>query len=260
MMRPPAFVVALFLTSAAASPAMSGKECSARAGDTDFWSTVAAEDQGDAVALIQQNAFLGTGDARSAEIEVGTREVDCEKYPMFCHPSLDCGTFDPQTENFGERVATVDHRSNLRSWCSGYPMYANLVQECLINGDLHSSIQSTFEEQKERGADEADGSYCFLAGHCQNTKVTANTTAEQAEALCDEEYGRERWASLGENEVLLSWSQHLDLKRGFQERDSAVLGAILACAMGSYHCDVAYCQQAYCNTPHYRERYAHLSP
>ena len=33
--------------------------------------------------------------------------------------------------------------------------------------------------------DEMDASYCFLAGHCQNEEVSAQTTAKQGIEICD---------------------------------------------------------------------------
>merc|ERR1719237_1104500 len=34
--------------------------------------------------------------------------------------------------------------------------------------------------------------------------------------------------------------------------------AQMSCAMGSFHCDVAYCKQEYCSQPEFIDKYDHL--
>merc|ERR1719433_1914021 len=87
------------------------------------------------------------------------------------------------------------------------------------------------------GVGELDGSYCFIEGHCTDTKVTLNTTLAEAEKLCDEKYPD--WEKVGMDDLSKARA-----KGGFSRQDglvnteiSRVCGTV-ACAMGNYHCEL----------------------
>eukprot|EP00930_Biecheleria_cincta_P046124 TRINITY_DN31812_c0_g1_i1.p1 TRINITY_DN31812_c0_g1~~TRINITY_DN31812_c0_g1_i1.p1 ORF type:complete len:325 (+),score=30.69 TRINITY_DN31812_c0_g1_i1:144-1118(+) len=204
--------------------------------------------------------------------------VNCSAYPMFCNSKVDCAT-NPLTpeerKTYDKQLATASGKANLRTWCLAYPMYSTSVQKCIVEGDSQGYARATFETQKKLKLLDADAIYCFVAGHCNNTEVTDSTTVEQAEAICDRRYGRERWASIGFKDFMDVLGRALKLGNTHQvpkewhvtgfgspvklARHETDIMAMTACAMGNYRCDVAYCQTNYCNEPSYRARFGNFS-
>ena len=164
----------------------------------------------------------------------------------------------------GQPVATDGH-TNLQSWCLMSGFRKGIVDSCIIQRELSKAGRLSFEEQGQSGVLEADGSYCFSAGHCLETRVTNATTIADAERLCDEKYGRAVWSTLTIQDVLATELSaavrgQLSLQTGIQNHEAAVRFAQVACAMGNFHCDVIYCRENYCNKEHFRSRYQHLEP
>lgn len=204
--------------------------------------------------------------------------VNCTSHPMFCNSKVDCAS-NPLTQDertaFDKRLATASGKVNFRSWCLAYPMYATSVQKCIVEGDSQGYAKATFETQKKLKLLDADAIYCFVAGHCNNTEVTDSTTVEEAEAICDRRYGRERWTSIGFKDFMEVLGRALKLGNTHQvpkewhvtgfgslvklARHETDIMAMTACAMGNYRCDVAYCQNNYCNEPRYRSRFGNFS-
>lgn len=183
----------------------------------------------------------------------------CKEKPQECGDPLHCEI--PVTPQ--EKASWYDHyavngHANIRSWCGAKHFTESIVEWCLVKKDLTTAGHVAFQEQMDQHALDADGSYCFLVGHCDNDKVTNATTLEDAEAMCTERYG-DAWTKIGQKDMHpLKWvvSGAMNLKSGFHDRKIAEKYAMLACAMGNFHCDVVYCRENYCNKPFYQEKYA----
>merc|ERR1712183_376742 len=101
-----------------------------------------------------------------------------------------------------------------------------------------------------------DASYCFMEGHCANTKVTLSTTLEEATHMCDKRYGRKAWTSVSFTNKISSPTM-VNQSSGFRDYNLTRTYALMACAMGNYHCDVIYCRETYCKNTTYSEKYHH---
>jgi len=42
-------------------------------------------------------------------------------------------------------------------------------------------------------------------------------------------------------------------------KNLSAVSAMTACAMGNFHCDVAYCKRSFCNSDSYRAKFGNLS-
>lgn len=214
--------------------------------------------------------------AEAPEVSGSRAAVDCEAYPMFCHPKVNCAA-DPLSDldimALDRRIATEDGHSNPRSWCLAYPAYATPLQKCVLEGDLHGYAQEMLASQAKANLLDVDALYCFMSGHCNDTDVTLNTTVLESEAICDRRYGHARWAEIGwrdfrgvlkrsdqvdeastEGLPPKSWERLLALAR-----HEAEISVATSCAMGNFHCDVAYCRASYCGNAHYHERFGNLT-
>jgi len=212
-----------------------------------------------------------------AEDEVQEPTVNCSEYPVFCDSKLNCSG-NPMTAAdraaWEKQLATPDGHANLRSWCMVYPMYATSVSKCIVEDSKLEYAQAMYKDQSKAQLTEADAVYCFVAGHCNNTEVTVNTTLQEAEGICSERYG-DRWKDVGWADFMgvvsraraemsstkqawsegrASWSELVALAR-----QEAEISAMAACAMGNYQCDVFYCQANYCQNDDYLQRFGNLS-
>jgi len=187
----------------------------------------------------------------------------CGEHPSLCNEPLAChgALNEEEIRSWHKKIATDDGKPNLRLWChSDFAVLADsLVQECLVNKDPLKSAHAVFEAQKANGATEADASYCFWEKHCNNEDVTSRTSMSEARNACDRKYGRESWESVSMKEmaILLRTFPNAD-NQSFSGPELPNAFGRLSCAMGSFHCDVVYCQQTYCRMPNYIERYGHL--
>mmetsp|Transcript_74834 Transcript_74834/g.198819 ORF Transcript_74834/g.198819 Transcript_74834/m.198819 type:complete len:223 (-) Transcript_74834:160-828(-) len=196
---------------------------------------------------------------------------DCDRYPAFCQAPFNCSSTFPGSAKMKimRHPATRDGHANLNTWCDS-PDYYPYMKECIVNRDLlkAAQLQYNWSVSQSSSVDEMDGSYCFMEGHCTNTNVTANTTLEEAEQMCDTRYGHKGWAhwspvidepqaaaSLAGNFAAMS-TKHT----GFTDKKLTSVFVKMACAMGNFHCDVIYCQQTYCKKDHYIKKYSHLAP
>jgi len=205
----------------------------------------------------------------------GSSPVDCQAHPMFCNAKLNCAgepVTDSEKADLATRLASRDGHVNLRSWCAGYPLYALSVQKCIVEEDLDGYAQSMYESQKKLNLLDADAVYCFAVGHCNNTAVTSKTTLLEAEASCNEQFGHERWTGVGWNQMdkvmkvafafesgelkvnVSSWADKLAVIKNL-----TAVSAMTACAMGNFHCDIAYCKRNFCNDAQYRSKFGNLS-
>mmetsp|Transcript_53237 Transcript_53237/g.137668 ORF Transcript_53237/g.137668 Transcript_53237/m.137668 type:complete len:346 (+) Transcript_53237:72-1109(+) len=213
----------------------------------------------------------------AAEDKVQEPTVNCSEYPVFCDSKLNCSG-NPitvaESVAWGKQLVTADGHANLRSWCMVYPMYATSVSKCIVEDSKLEYAQAMYKDQSKAQLTEADAVYCFVAGHCNNTEVTVNTTLQEAEGICSERYG-DRWKDVGWADFMgvvsraraemsstkqawsegrASWSELVALAR-----QEAEISAMAACAMGNYQCDVFYCKVNYCQNDDYLQRFGNLS-
>jgi len=213
---------------------------------------------------------LGTYTPRSEPAEeddnataFNASSVDCQATPWMCEAPFDC-----ISENVGSmtklkrRVATKDGRPNPKSWCADSRFWNSTVKECLVDGQPKKAAASRLSLQLYRGADDEDAKYCFIGQLCAISEIDENTTAEQAEAVCSKQYG-DKWKSTGLQAFYtgLTTNEH-NFSNDFLEtsiyeaRKRASAKSRIACAQGSFHCDVVYCKEYYCGNRAYRALYA----
>jgi len=238
-------------------------------------------EEGEEVQEVQTDETLAQA-VRDAQFEganmssnVTADAVDCGAYPMFCDAKLDCAArplTDADKAELDLRLATQDGHANPRSWCYGYPMYATSVQKCIVDNDPLAYAREMYLAQSELRLLDADATYCFAVGHCNNTLLTPNATIQEAETVCDQQFGHERWTNAGWRDMervlkvayayesgqvsveSATWAERVTLMKNL-----SAVSAITACAMGNFHCDVAYCHVNYCQNEVYRARFGNLS-
>jgi len=213
---------------------------------------------------------------------------NCKKFPDFCRPPFNCN--EPQytpTADWGKGVGTWDGHVNYQKWCSLYPRYSQPITACAA-GDYDQYAKLMYAEQANMSKNvlrphmhHVQSQLCFLAGHCNNTEVSAATTLDDMYQMCDKRWGRKRWATYrdkaGPIAAALDSAQRHGLASGavpegagFKQRwsarrDISVDGGIakswklLSCGLGSYHCDVMYCQQNFCNDPEWKRKHGELA-
>lgn len=182
----------------------------------------------------------------------------CVSTPELCREPFDClnttGTLYSY-ERARQRVA--EHGANLQSWCYiSERDVIPLISECVVHQNLQAYAQGQFQRSlRLHPLDDLDASYCFIAGLCQDHLVTPNTTLAQAEAICDERYPS--WRTIGFKESNKHYPRsHWEASQASQARK----GALFACAMGVYQCDVVNCRENYCDAEPYKRRFQHLAP
>jgi len=206
------------------------------------------------------------------------QSMDCSSWPVFCDARLGCAAWplqDAELSALEDRIATADGRANLRPWCMARRRYAGPLAKCLLEGDLQAYAREMFAAQRREtnrtNADlvETDAAYCFLAGHCNDTEVTPSTTLREAEAICNGKFGHESWTGIGWRDLkrVLTAARDMDDSSATEagadvealRRAQADVSRRASCAMGNYHCDVAYCRDNYCVDSDFRARYGSLA-
>jgi len=221
--------------------------------------------------------------------------IDCNMYPLFCDARMNCLSEPLQEQelrSLDKRIATTDGHANLRLWCMARRRYASPLKKCLLDGDIAGYAHEMFALQDAENMNTnrdllaMDAEYCFGAGHCNDTEVSLKTSLRDAEGICDRKFGRERWTGVSWRTVreLLKWARDMpsaedrmvrDGEEGrhgtttppppgspqamMLQRSRAELAALVSCAMGNYHCDVAYCRNRYCADAKYRALFGNLT-
>jgi len=232
--------------------------------------------------VVSQGSLDVAGQAEQAEWdgedeEVQEPAVNCTEHPVFCDPKMNCAG-NPITaaerKAWGKKLATKDGHANFRSWCMVYPMYSSSLGKCIVDNDKTEYARIMYEDQEKANLNAADAVYCFVAGHCNSTDVSLSTTEQEAEKICDANYGH-RWKNVGWNDFMgvvaraqktlregqealrdgnKTWSELLTVAR-----KEAEISAMTSCAMGIYQCDVFYCKNNYCNNDLYRNQFGNMS-
>lgn len=193
--------------------------------------------------------------------------IDCQSQPYMCEEPFNCDKEPPEHELQRSQIATLDGHADFSAWCDSPYMAA--AKECSSRnmteyGRIMHQIQVKLS-MGGRGIESMDAHYCFSFGHCDNHEVTESTTLQEAEAMCDRRFGHHEWAFLTFDEAMknLAFFPDGDLHLGSDM--NMYLGpraeysfAQMSCAMGSFHCDVMYCQQEYCNQPEFKDKYDRL--
>eukprot|EP00931_Biecheleriopsis_adriatica_P093310 TRINITY_DN67056_c0_g1_i1.p1 TRINITY_DN67056_c0_g1~~TRINITY_DN67056_c0_g1_i1.p1 ORF type:complete len:360 (+),score=76.38 TRINITY_DN67056_c0_g1_i1:99-1178(+) len=192
------------------------------------------------------------------------KAFDCAMYPKMCEAPFNCDKEDIFLDVRNTLLEGMAAKGpNLQSWCMS-PGYQDYVHMCLASKDLVKAGQIQYQQTKEGKFGphtfDLDGSYCFIEGHCLNTAVTNSTTLEEANQMCDQRYGRERWAKFGTFGISDNPIFHLptNLSNGFDGQQNTAPYLVAACAMGNYHCDVVYCKETYCKDPYMVQKYSHF--
>jgi len=192
--------------------------------------------------------------------------IYCAAYPDFCKEPFNCQTYSEKEDRMYKTVGYAPGGvPSYRTWCM-QPNYASYMSRC-ASGKLKEAgrIQFALTEAGMFGGlcREADGSYCFLEGHCANDEVSENTTLEEAVEMCDKRFGREAWSRFGaadapeDSRPGYGSEEARDPRNGFDSVRQTRPFLLAACAMANYHCDVVYCKETYCKDPYYVQKYGH---
>jgi hypothetical protein len=194
-------------------------------------------------------------------------DFDCQSQPYMCEEPFNCDKEPPEEELHRPQIATLDGHADLSAWC-GSP-YMAAAKECSSrNMTEYGRIMHNTQVKLSmggRGIESMDAHYCFSFGHCDNHDVTERTTLREAEAMCDRIFGHHEWASLTFDDAMKTLAFYPDGDLHLTSDMNMYLGpkgeysfAQMSCAMGSFHCDVLYCQQEYCNQPEFVQKYDRL--
>lgn len=193
---------------------------------------------------------------------------NCDAYPKMCEAPFECSKV-ANTSEFplwitGQATkGLAANGPNFQSWCF-IPQYQNYIHECLVKKDIAKAAVVQFQMTKAGtfgpNAYEMDGSYCFIEGHCSNNRVTHSTTLEEASQMCDERYGRSRWAKFGStsSQDVLAKPPPKNASNGLDGQENTAPYLIAACAMGTYHCDVMYCKETHCKDEYLVKKFGHF--
>lgn len=219
------------------------------------------EDEDCAVSLLQQGFSTNRRNALVTHQKGSFEDLatfDCTEHPQLCQAPFNCQAAEPSRIQWG----TIDG-PNMQIWCNA-TAYEDYVAECLVKKEMvsagHIQYESTVAGNHGKFTAELDGSYCFIEGHCLNTAVTNSTTLEEANHMCDQRYGHERWTSFGSlhSQDKLPSAMPANPANGFTAQEQTTPFLLAACAMGNYHCDVVYCKETYCKNDYYVQKYGHF--
>jgi len=193
------------------------------------------------------------------------KPFDCRTYPTFCQAPFNCDQLstDVAVQIMKSKANRIEegiavNGPNFAAWCTN-PAYESYVGECVVNKDLikaaHRLYSMTALGDLGEASLEKDASMCFVEGYCADTRVTANTTIEEASQICDDRYGHDRWTNYGAE----SSNDRPGYEKGpvFAKRSETMPYAISTCAQGSYHCNVMYCKETHCKSVPMVAKYGH---
>lgn len=179
-----------------------------------------------------------------------------------CQAPFYCNDLPPKE---GTQAATDDGHADWTNWCDQPLLGAAL--KC-YEGNLTAFANVHAEVNKRMGlvTDKLDAAYCNQMGHCgyidgspvtNSGELTENTTLAEAEKVCDARFGHDAWTTFTASDADAKWKEALPYGGGafggkLNPSGSYARGK-LACAQGTYHCDVIYCRQYLCNNPDFAE-------
>uniref|UniRef100_A0A7S1PIM4 Uncharacterized protein n=1 Tax=Alexandrium catenella TaxID=2925 RepID=A0A7S1PIM4_ALECA len=202
------------------------------------------------------------------------KTLNCSRDPILCEAPLNC----QEKSGLASVAPAKDGHPNFNMWCLSYPLYTHAGAQC-ARGNLSGYIALVKKDQEAVSkmlmvnVSNVDAEYCFLAGHCDSPhNPTDGSSVEEMEKMCDAKYGAEHWrhefAKHYPGSMLTSLAQgvatgkvYVDLfhpGKVMVNQAFADTMAELACGMGNYHCDVAYCKQTFCTHPYWSSLHSHL--
>mmetsp|Transcript_45781 Transcript_45781/g.132543 ORF Transcript_45781/g.132543 Transcript_45781/m.132543 type:complete len:271 (-) Transcript_45781:101-913(-) len=201
---------------------------------------------------------------------LGRGKFNCTHWPSYCQEPFNCQQVTAMKAlRWQKHGYALDGHSNPQALC-GDPWSSNYYAKCLSERDPVGAAHIYYKETlagkygRREHKLEVDGSMCFLEGLCVEDRIHSNSSMEDAEAVCDTRYGRERWNVV--NSMEATKDDHVFANLGtLQEFENNVDGlrnrlqstpiALSACAKGHFHCDVVYCKEHYCNDMYYKEKF-----
>lgn len=186
----------------------------------------------------------------------------CLQAPILCKAPFTCQIPPTPVEaiNSMSRVATADGKAHFRDWCRYPGLATSVVQNCLLSQNFDKAAAMAYELAVQGKNDEVEASRCFIEGHCLEAEVTNRTFASQAEDLCTRRYG-DAWKEVAHSSLEFWQAREtgdITEEDGIKDPKYARLMSMLACARGSFHCDVYTCKQTYCKREYYKAKYGHL--
>ena len=170
-----------------------------------------------------------------------TKSFGCDAYPKLCEAPFNCQDLIPARAatsfalfGVGNGVAAPGHGNNPKVWCMS-PQYANYAHACMSEKDLVKAAHIQYNETKSNKFGpttlDADGSYCFLDGHCTNSEVTTDTTLAEAEQMCDARFGHEAWTRVAKMPIIKKALKvcHLSCRDVSTSLDEPVSGGTCSC-------------------------------
>jgi len=186
----------------------------------------------------------------------------CNDWPQFCQAPFNCGENKLDTETWAKKGIGFTGHANFKTWCAA-PHYGHFMEQCIVKKDLIQAARTQYQlltsgVTPSINVIEQEASYCFVQGHCKDTEVTAQTTLEEAEALCDKKIGHSAWTLWGSRNTEIATG---DIPNDKAYTDPQQTLSLLAgsCATGSYHCDVMMCKETFCKEPQWIEKYGKYS-
>lgn len=193
---------------------------------------------------------------------------NCTAFPEFCQAPFNCQRNSLPIVDWMNKGYGFKGHADMGVWCLS-PVYGQYMEQCIVKKDLVQAAHTQYDNLVEgvmggHVALEGTASYCFVEGLCKDTDVTAETTLEQAEAICDKKLGHNTWTSFGSIWNVKSKAsvserfQALIKDRHFSKRSQT--SALLAgsCASGNYHCDVMLCKETFCQNQKWIDKYGYL--
>merc|ERR550525_1030583 len=191
-------------------------------------------------------------------VDAGTEEafqrpVNCKTMPFACEEPFNCHRKHREHKT---TIATKDGFPDYSEWCGAKKELLSAISNC-VNGHL-KTYAVTLHKAQDAHSEYADAHYCFAWGHCDNTDVQTNTSIYDAPDICDKHLGHDTWALYDRREP--NFFDSVFAKQGFFTEVGLLHIAKKACAMGTYHCDVVYCQMEYCHNPWWRDLFNDVRP
>lgn len=182
------------------------------------------------------------------------------KEPFTCPTKqdvLEYGEFLLDWARLRQKITTgFENKPNPKAWCMLPGEAQSMVELCLWKQDPVAAAAKEYNLALGVDRDDLDATYCFAAGFCNTSVVSANTTVNEVEDLCDGDPALDGWRFLGFQDVPAGYQ--LGGRSTFTSLTETRPFTQLSCALGSFHCEVMYCKEVYCKKDYYLNTHGHL--